>query len=468
MIIKNCNFISNIKKILKFLSNILAWGPAIIVISSLISIFLILPFTLLPIKEVKIFNEKSLPFFILEFIILALMSYYGYRIYSKIKNNKIAVSLYCLVLILSIVLVFYYRYRFVILLQPALPLVYAIIFEEKLFKIRDFFSTSKVILTSLNIFDLCYIFIFQWFTTFENLSDFQFILSLVILFIISPIFRTLWLCLYIKQFKKVKSGDNTYFSSYITMFLISFFQLLIFAMMFLIYQNSKDKSIINLVSVYMILETIFIYFWAILKTQIDRGGFRKKDEFLRWTLGIITILFIFVYDKIEGEFLVILSWLLPVLISTIIGELHYQFVKDETSQLPRLTLKMKQHVYWLQLISFLTLFCLNLFSALFTIQKIKNNEIISENIAKASIINFINPSDKELASVWMSSITTSFMIISLSFILAMALSVGLVKLLKLNYSDSAKGYYKYRNSRLSTLINRKYKRNIHKRRKNNV
>ena len=81
MIIKNCNFISNIKKILKFLSNILAWGPAIIVISSLISIFLILPFTLLPIKEVKIFNEKSLPFFILEFIILALMSYYGYRIY---------------------------------------------------------------------------------------------------------------------------------------------------------------------------------------------------------------------------------------------------------------------------------------------------------------------------------------------------------------------------------------------------
>ena len=129
---------------------------------------------------------------------------------------------------------------------------------------------------------------------------------------------------------------------------------------------------------------------------------------------------------------------------------------------------MKQHVYWLQFISFLTLFCLNLFSALFTIQKIKNNEIISENIAKASIINFINPSDKELASVWMSSITTSFMIISLSFILAMALSVGLVKLLKLNYSDSAKGYYKYRNSRLSTLINRKYKRNIHKRRKNNV
>ena len=466
MICKKCNLNSCVMKIFKFLCNILAWGPATIVISSLISILLILPFTLLPIKEVTIINEKSLPFIILELIILALMGYYGYRIYSKINNNKIALSLYCLVLIISIVLVFYYR--FIILLQPALPLVYAIIFEEKLFKIRDFFSTSQVICASLNIFDLVYIFIFQCFTTLKDLSDLKFYLSLFFLFILSPIFRTLLLCLYTKQFKKVKSGDNTYFSSYITMFLISFFQLLIFAMMFVIYQISKDKSIINLVSVYMILETIFIYFWAILKTQIDRGGFRKKDELLRWTLGIITILFIFVYDKIEGEFLVILSWLLPVLISTIIGELHYQFVKDETSQLPRLTLKMKQHVYWLQLISFLTLFCLNLFSALFTIQKIKNNEIISENIAKASIINLINPSDKELASVWMSSITTSFIIISLSFILAMVLSVGLVKLLKLNYSDSAKGYYKYRNSRLSTLINRRYKRNIHKRRKNNV
>lgn len=463
MICKKSNLNSCVMKIFKFLCNILAWGPATIVISSLISILLILPFTLLPIKEVTIINERSLPFIILELIILALMNYYGYRIYSKNNNNMIALFLYGVVLIISILLVV--CYRLIILLQPALPLVYAIIFEEKLFKIRDFFSTSKVIFTSLNIFDLCYIFIFQWFTTLKDLSDFKFYLSLLFLFILSPIFRTLLLCLYTKQFKKVKSGDYTYFSSYITMFLISFFQLLIFAMMFLIYQNSKDKSIINLVSLYMILETIFIYFWAILKTQIDRGGFRRKDELLRWTLGILTILFIFVYDKIEGEFLVILSWLLPVLISTIIGKLHYQFIKDETSQLPRLTLKMKQHIYWLQLISFLTLFCLNLFSALFTVQKIKNNEIISENIAKASIINLISPSDKELASVWMSSITTSFIIISLSFILAIVLSVGLVKLLKLNYSDSAKGYYKCKNSRLSPPINHRYKRNIHKRRK---
>ena len=88
MIIKNCNFISNIKKILKFLSNILAWGPAIIVISSLISIFLILPFTLLPIKEVKIFNEKSLPFFILEFIILALMVTMDIEYTQKLKITR--------------------------------------------------------------------------------------------------------------------------------------------------------------------------------------------------------------------------------------------------------------------------------------------------------------------------------------------------------------------------------------------
>lgn len=461
MIIKNCNFKSNVMKIFKFLCNILAWGPAIIVISSLISIFLILPFTLLPIKEVKIFNEISLPFFILEFIILALMSYYGYRIYSKIKNNKIAVYLYWPILILSIVLMFYYR--FIILLQPTLPLVYAIVFEEKLFKIRDFINSSKVIYAYLNIFDFAYICIIQLI-----LPKCGHWLIIILAILVCPLFRMLLLKSYTKEIKKRKSRDKTYFSSYVVMYIMSFVQLFLYFIMTLNYLTSQDKPIIDLVTVNMMLATLFIYFWFVLKTQLDKGGYNKKDELLRWVFGILYVLLIFLYDRIEGEFLTILTWLLPVFISTIIGQLHYQFVTDDSLQLPIPTLKMKNHIYKLHLISFLTLFCLNLFSALFTVQKIKINEIISENTAKAVIINLITPSDKELASVWMSSIITSFIILSLSFILAMALSVGIVKFLKLYYSDSAKGYYQYRNSMLNTLINRRYKRNIHKRRKNNV
>lgn len=466
MICKKCNLNSCVMKILKFLCNILAWGPAITVISSLISIFLILPFTLLPIKEVKILNEKNLPFIILEFIILALMSYYGYRVYSKIKNNEIAVSLYWLVLILSIVLMFYYR--FVILLQPALPLVYAIIFEEKLFKIRDFFSTSKVMLASLNIFDVCYIFALQWVIPLDISTEWLSLGIVLLIIIICPALRTGLLNFYTKQSKKRKNRDKTYFSSYVVMYIISFVQLLLYLTTTLNYLKLQDKSIVDLVPVNMMFATLFIYFWFVLKTQLDKGGYDKKSELLRWVFGVLYVLLIFFYDRIEGGFLIILTWLLPVLISTIIGKLHYQFATDDSSQLPIPTLKMKKHIYWLHLISFLTLFCLNLFSALFTVQKIKLDEIIPVNTAKVSIINFINPSNKELASVWMSSIITSFIIVSLSIILAKALSVGVVKFLKLNYSDSAKGYYEYRNSEFSALINRRYKRNIRKRRKNNV
>lgn len=132
---------------------------------------------------------------------------------------------------------------------------------------------------------------------------------------------------------------------------------------------------------------------------------------------------------------------------------------------------MKKHVYSLQLISFLTLFCLNLFSAAFTINTIEGNKIVSSNTGKDNLIkllNLISNGNQESIPEVLSSYTSSFIIVSLSFILALILSAVGVELLKLNYSDSAKGYYEYRNTRLSTLINRRYKRNIHKRRKHNV
>lgn len=461
MIYKKCNFKSNVMKILKFLCNILAWGPATIVISSLISILLILPFTLLPIKEVNLINGINLPLVISESIISVLMIYYGYRICSKIRNNLIAVLIYILVFIFSTIL--WFCYRSIILIQPSLLLVYAVVFDERLFKIKDFINASKFIIAYLNIFDFIYIFILQ-----QIIPKCGHWLIIMFAVFACPLFRTLLIKSYIKQVKQRKPRDKTYFSSYVVMYIMSFVQLFLYLIMTLNYLTSQDKPIIDLVTVNMMLATLFIYFWFVLKTQLDRGGYNKKDELLRWVFGILYVLLIFLYDRIEGEFLTILTWLLPVFISTIIGQLHYQFVTDDSLQLPIPTLKMKNHIYKLHLISFLTLFCLNLFSALFTVQKIKINEIISENTAKAVIINLITPSDKELASVWMSSIITSFIILSLSFILAMALSVGIVKFLKLYYSDSAKGYYQYRNSMLNTLINRRYKRNIHKRRKNNV
>lgn len=473
MIFENYNSKSCIMKKSKFLYNILAWGPAFIVISSLISIFFILPFTFLPSKKIELTVNDiciQLPIvYLVEVIMLILMTVYGLRLYSAIKNAKV-VTLYSLLVFIS-VLIFLCFQKPVILLQPILPLVFSIIFDERLFKIKNFLNTSKLMLAYLNIFDIFYILALQWTFTIKGLPEWLGWLVIIFILFVFPIPRTSLLYFYTKQVKIDGDHDITYFSSYVIMFIMSFVQLSLYSIMFLTYLKSEEKSIINLVAVNMVLATLSIYFWALLKTQLDKGGNKKKDELVGWGFGILTVLLIFFYDRIEGEFLVILSWLLPVLISTIVGELHYQFVTDGCQEVPVPTVKMKKHVYLLQLISFLMLFCLNLFSALFTIKKIEGDEIISLNTGKDSLIkllNLISNGNQEPVPEVLSSLTSSFIIVSLSFILALILSAGGLKLLKINYKDSSKGYYDFRNSIPNTSKNRKYRKNIHKRRKTNV
>ena len=473
MIGKNCNLKSCFMKLLKFVGNILAWGPTSIVVSSLISILLILPFTFLPYSEIKLTINSvyiQLPIiYLLELIIVSLMFFYVIRLCSVTRNVK-SIIMYSLLTITSI-LIFIYFQRLVILLQPIPPIVFSVIFEKRLCKIKNFLNTSKLLFVFLNIFDTCYIFKLQWIVQLKDIPEEFYWLILLLIFFIFPLLRTLLLYIYIRQVKKEKSKDKTYLFSYVTMFMVSLFQIAIYSIIVLNFMESKEKSIINVVFAILIVATLSIYFWALLKKQIDRGGENKKYELLRFTVGVLIFVFIFFYDKIEGEFLVILSWLLPVLISTIVGDLHYQFITDDSLCLPIPTMKMKKHVYSLQLISFLTLFCLNLFSAVFTTNRIEGNKIVPSNTGKDSLIkllNLISNGNQEPIPEVLSSYTSSFIIVSLSFILALILSAVGVKLLKLNYSDSAKGYYEYRNTRLSTLINRRYKRYIHKRRKNNV
>lgn len=332
MIGKNCNLKSCFMKLLKFVCNILAWGPSSIVVSSLISILLILPFTFLPYSEIKLTINGvyiQLPIvYLLELIIVSLMFFYVIRLCSVTRNVK-PIIMYSLLTITSI-LIFIYSQRLVILLQPIPPIVFSVIFEKRLCKIKNFLNTSKLLFAFLNIFDACYIFKLQWIVQLENIPEKFYWLILLLIFFIFPLLRTLLLYIYIKQVKKEKSKDKTYLLSYVTMFMVSLFQIAIYSIIVLNFMESKEKSIINVVFAILIVATLSIYFWALLKKQIDRGGENKKYELLRFTVGVLIFVFIFFYDKIEGEFLVILSWLLPVLISTIVGDLHYQFITDDS------------------------------------------------------------------------------------------------------------------------------------------
>ncbi|MGT2667026.1 hypothetical protein ACVRYP_06920 [Streptococcus rifensis] len=452
------------KKIIKHISYGIAWGPAFIVISSLISVLLILPVTLLPSTQIINFGtfEISLRLFIVEIIMLILLGVYGYRVCSKIQDNSVAKLLYWGFFISGMV-TFFFRSQ-VVLLQPILPILYAINFERQAHKIKSFLQASCYMFVALNIYDVLYIFALKWIMQIEDRQLTWIIwVSVIFFLLVVTILRTLLLKIYIKQNeidKRDRQEGYSQFSFYAIMFVASFIQLILYISMFISYTESKDSSLINLLSVYAILMTISIYYWSLLKEQIDRGGITHKKEILRWSLGILVLLFIFLYDRLEGEFIGILSWLLPILISTIIGGIHYQFILNEHQQLLIPTIKMKQHMYRLQLVSFLMLTFLNLFSALFTIQRVENDRIIRLNTVKIEIINLINSTNKHASSDFMSSFTTSFIVVAISFILAIMLSETGIKLLKMHYLDLSKGYYKSYNS----VPNRRYKGNIHKRR----
>lgn len=281
MICKNCNLKSCFMKLLKFVCNILAWGPASIVVSSLISIFLILPFAFLPYSEIKLTINGvyiQLPIvYLLELIIVSLMFFYVIRLYLVTRNVK-AITMYSLLTITSI-LIFIYSQRLVILLQPILPLVFSVISEKRLYKIKNFLNTSKLLFAFLNIFDACYIFKLQWIFQLKNIPEKFYWLILLLIFFIFPLLRTLLLYIYIKQVKKEKSKDKTYLFSYVTMFMVSLFQIAIYSTIVLNFMESKEKSIINVVFAILIVATLSIYFWASLKNRLIEEGRIKNMNY---------------------------------------------------------------------------------------------------------------------------------------------------------------------------------------------
>ena len=90
-------------------------------------------------------------------------------------------------------------------------------------------------------------------------------------------------------------------------------------------------------------------------------------------------------------------------------------------------------------------------------------EIIWGLKTKMELTKLIN-----LSVDWMSEFIASTIIIFFCFILSLIIGRGMIWLLQYFYLNNHNGYYVYRDNMHRVLINRKYKRNIHKRRKNDV
>ena len=137
----------------------------------------------------------------------------------------------------------------------------------------------------------------------------------------------------------------------------------------------------------------------------------------------------------------ILTWFVPVLIPTFIGEINSQKPLQEGERIPEPTFKMKNHLYWLQMVSFNTLVILNILSSLSTVKMIENSKIIEVNEYKNMVVKYISSFNSEASSDLFPRFIFSFIMVSVSVIISMIISKGIIWLLKKHYLVPSKGYF---------------------------
>lgn len=330
------------------------------------------------------------------------------------------------------------------LLQSIILTIYCVCFERRFQNVKEFSQKANQTLFWLNIFDIAYIFIWFWISQIKEMSDGLAIFWIITLWIAMPIARTFILNVYIRQNKKIKIKGQTYLLNFIEFSITSFIQLFLYSYPLI---NSNELSIYILL--FPLLATISYIFLNFLFKKIDDGPEKVAVVFLKILSFIAMVVIIIVLHLFENDFIGMLTWFLPIFIPVFIGEINTQYVQKKEESIPEPTLKMKKHLYWLQLVSFNTLVILNL-----------------------SLINIIdNKSIKVIVKEWLESsfqtttnsnfFSTCFMLV-LSFFISSALSGLLVWLLKVVYLDKSSGYFAYKKSYIKT--NRKFKKNIHKRR----
>lgn len=438
----------------KILTYTIAFLP---VVSLLISAILIFPVTLIPTSILPI-----PPQWIVEIILGISLMLYGKRL-NKLINERLYKSIYWVSLVITILIFLSWKNQFVILLQSVIPIIYCIFFEGRLQNVKDFSQKSRNFFAFLNIFDFCFIYLLflihqQEKQINEKLIGLSHFLGeigislrnqeaiivatlIVILFLIIPILRVQTIRIYIKQNKISIDSNKTLFSAFFMMFLTSILQIVVYFILFLDYLESTETFSHTLILVYIVLMGSSFFFWAQFHNLVDSGGETKEYEIRRWLLSIFLIIFLALLDQIESDLIGILTWFVPVLIPTFIGEINSQKPLQEGERIPEPTFKMKNHLYWLQMVSFNTLVILNILSSLSTVKMIENSKIIEVNEYKNMVVKYISSFNSEASSDLFPRFIFSFIMVSVSVIISMIISKGIIWLLKKHYLVPSKGYF---------------------------
>ncbi|MBN2960364.1 beta-carotene 15,15'-monooxygenase [Streptococcus gordonii] len=431
----------------KILLNALAYFP----ILSLVSVLGIA----LPAFLLSLFFSKITLRYILEIIIcLLLIGFYlkllSKRSISKISLSKISLSIYWFISISTLILFFLTDFKFVIIFQFALILIYAFKYINRFNKFRDFLTKSTEALAFMNVFDgiFCGILIFILYhldqvgsilncfmklhkINGDQMSNWIGLLLIIILPFICSFIKTI---VSIKIFKNVNKiyipKGRTLWNVHATMFIASFFWFLIYLYYFFSRVLSFKPNLILDIFIFFFFIAPYLICWWVFYNRIKYGAKDIKEVIASWLIGTICILLLAVFNQVENELINALSWFLPILIPNLIGEINSQFDINKYKKKPIRTDKMDRHLYRIQIYGFLTLLMLSIIPKLI--------EIIWGLKIKVELAKLINSS-----SDWMSEFLASTIIIFFCFILSLIIGGGLIWLLKYFYLDPSKRYYKF-------------------------
>lgn len=417
----------------KILLNALAYFP----ILSLVSVLgIALPAFLLSL----FFSEITLRY-ILEIIICLLLIGFYLKLLSKRSISKISLSIYWFISISTLILFFLTDFKFVIIFQFALILIYAFKYINRFNKFRDFLTKSTKALAFINVFDgiICGTLIYFLYNpnlvestvSKKQINNWIAILLFLILPLILSVIKTV---VSIKIFKKTNKVDiskgKTFWNVYATMIISSFFWLLSYLYYFFSRALKFHFDLLSDVFVLLFFIALYSFFWLQIYNMIGYGARDIKEVIASWLIGTICILLLAVFNQVENELINALSWFLPILIPNLIGEINSQFDINKYKKKPIRTDKMDRHLYRIQIYGFLTLLMLSIIPKLI--------EIIWGLKIKVELAKLINSS-----SDWMSEFLASTIIIFFCFILSLIIGGGLIWLLKYFYLDPPKRYYKF-------------------------
>ena len=436
----------------KILSYVIALVPILLLISLLFLVPIVFLISLVPNNYLPIS-----PIWIIEGLIGILILGYGIRLNRfpiNLKVKRVYWTVFILLIIITGTLFLCFKNLLIIFVfyQLFLPIIYILLFESKFKGVKKYIQKSRNTFCVFNLFDSSFIglyfllkFIVQtWEKNIESFLDkldvpqdviepIVTVLLLIILFILIPFFRGyLAVRKYKKQNNILTPSGKIFWNSNLKAFLSSILSICLYSSTLL--QSDTSKFITKLV-VCLILMSFTVFLWAYVFEDIDKGGEDKEVVKSNWLLWGLLLTFLVLLDQIESDLIGILTWFLPMLLPVFIGEVN-SIISGGHSKAPTPT--MKKHLYWLQIMSFNTLFVFNIVSSISTKQLIKDNQIEQVNTFKVFLISLI---DKESSSNFTLGILVSAIILLISMVIAYGLSRLMVYLIRRFYIETSNRYF---------------------------